>query len=156
MQHFGPHISSLSFLHIPSLTPFLPLRCVFVAVSDMAMKHSQEMILPTACREQHSRYNSATDDVYCCWQCGAHCNMNTRTHTEHARGCTQRIPLMHAHTQRWTCEQTRIRIEAWLQVYSCVFPSWVEPTFCMPPSPNCHAGNWPVFSTYTETTSFFQ
>lgn len=124
-----------------------------VAVSDMAMEHNGETMLPTAWRGEHSHYNSA--DVYCCWQSRARCIVHTRTHAAHAHGRT--------HIFNW-CTRTQkdvyvsrpwIRTAVWLQVYSCVFPSWVEPTFHMPPSPNCHAGIWPVFSAYRETASFF-
>lgn len=92
-------LPSLSIFHMPSLSRFLPLRCVFFAMSDMAMERNWEMILPPAWWEQRSHYNSA--DVYCCWQCRAHCNMNTRTHTEPAHGCTTKTDARaHTHTQR--------------------------------------------------------
>lgn len=88
LQHDSPLSPPAFFIFPPhSLPPSLfVLSGVFFTVSDMAMERNREMIRPTAWREQHSHYNSA--DVYCCWQCRAHCNINKQTHTEHAHGCT--------------------------------------------------------------------
>lgn len=111
-----------------------------VAVSIMTMAHNRETILPTAWQGQCSYYNSANAD--CCWQCGAHCHMESMHW------------LYSAHTIN-KCMHTRFRIEAWLQVYSCVFPSLVELTLHVPPSLNRHAGIWPVFFAHRETADFF-
>lgn len=88
----------------------------------------------------------AVDSVTSVFMC---CNMNTGT------------PMcMHIHNwntnSEWDVYVNWIWIETSLQVYSCVLPSWVEPTFHMLLFLNSHAGIWPLSAAYREISSFLQ
>lgn len=153
MSDFVHSVSPLvwHFVFLPSFF-FLPLPTLSVfhtpsfAVRDVTMKRNQEMMLPTAWRELHSHYNGA--DVYCCWQCRVHRNKKTPSHTEHAR-----TNLAHTltHTEGCTVYVSGPGLEQ-RRGYrsSCVFLSWVEPTFHM----RLTQGSDLFSSTYREAASF--